>query len=119
MALKAEGLPPLGWYDVLWETEKATNGIRPLTLQDRLLLPQYGLSRLVERMVKAGLVARLDCETDGRGQVLVLTEEGRMTRGRMWPVYASALQSQIGALPGDLAAKLMEGLGLLAGFERT
>ena len=61
-ALKAQGLPPLGWYDVLWEIEKAAaGGIRPLVLQDRLLLPQYGLSRLIERLDRAGYVTRQPC----------------------------------------------------------
>jgi DNA-binding MarR family transcriptional regulator len=90
-ALKAQGLPPLGWYDVLWEIDQAASGIRPLALQERLLLPQYGLSRLVERLDKAGYVTRQACEADGRGQVLVLTEAGRAVRARMWPVYSAAL----------------------------
>lgn len=95
-ALKSEGLPPLGWYDALWEIEKAADGIRPLMLQDRLLLPQYGLSRLVDRMAKAGLVSRLDCNTDGRGQMLTLTAKGLATRAQMWPVYAQALSTSLG-----------------------
>lgn len=114
-ALKAEGLPPLGWYDALWEIEKAETGIRPLVLQDRLLLPQYGLSRLVERMVTAGLVARLACDADGRGQMLHLTEAGRDVRARMWPVYAEMLTTEIGArLSPDDAAQLARLLGALA-----
>lgn len=112
-ALKSDGLPPLGWYDALWEIEKAVDGIRPLTLQERLLLPQYGLSRLVERMVKAGLVVRLDCDTDRRGLVLILTAKGRATRAQMWPVYANVLQAAIGGLPPEVAAALLEGLDLL------
>jgi DNA-binding MarR family transcriptional regulator len=118
-ALKAEGLPPLSWYDALWEIEKAATGIRPLALQDRLLLPQYGLSRLVDRMVKAGLVERLACDSDGRGQVLLLTDAGRAVRAKMWPIYASVLQAEIGALPQDVAAALVQGLGLLAGSDLT
>lgn len=90
-ALKSEGLPPLSWYDVLWEIEQAAAGIRPLALQERLLLPQYGLSRLVERLDKAGYVTREACAEDGRGQVLVLTPEGLAVRAKMWPVYAAAL----------------------------
>jgi DNA-binding MarR family transcriptional regulator len=118
-ALKAEGLPPLSWYDALWEIEKAATGIRPLALQDRLLLPQYGLSRLVDRMVKAGMVERLACDSDGRGQVLLLTDDGRAVRAKMWPIYADVLQSEIGALPQDVAAALVQSLGLLAGSDRT
>lgn len=118
-ALKAEGLPPLGWYDVLWEMEKAPEGIRHLTLQDRLLLPQYALSRLVDRLDKAGYVTRQACEADGRGQVLVLTPEGRAVRARMWPVYAAALASGVEArLTREEAATLARLLARLSAPEQ-
>src|SRR5690606_30123458 len=56
-ALKARGLPPLSWYDVLWELERAgPGGLRQNDLQARLLLVQYHLSRLLARMEAAGLV---------------------------------------------------------------
>lgn len=91
IALKVAGLPPLGWYDALWELERAEGGLRPFELQERLLLPQYGTSRLLDRVVQAGLVERLACEKDGRGQVVRITQEGRAMRQRMWPVYAGEL----------------------------
>lgn len=95
-ALQAHSLPPLAWYDVLWEIEKAgADGIRPFALQDRLLLPQYGLSRLIERMVKAGYVDRRTCDDDGRGQMLHLTGAGAQVRAAMWPVYAAALMGAV------------------------
>lgn len=91
-ALKAAGLPPLSWYDALLELEKAgPAGLRPFELKERLLLPQYSTSRLLARIEKAGLIERQACEDDGRGQVIVLTEAGRTTRQRMWPVYAEQL----------------------------
>ena len=94
-ALKGEGLPPLGWYDALWELERAAPGLRPFELQQRLLLPQYGTSRLLERLVQSGLVQRLDCEDDGRGQVARITDAGRDMRRRMWPVYAAELSALV------------------------
>ena len=95
-ALRAQSLPPLAWYDALWEIEKAgADGIRPFALQDRLLLPQYGLSRLIDRMVKAGYVDRRACDGDGRGQVLHLTGEGAQMRAAMWPVYATSLKAAV------------------------
>lgn len=95
-ALQAQSLPPLAWYDALWEIEKAgADGIRPFALQDRLLLPQYGLSRLIERMVKAGYVDRRACDGDGRGQMLHLTGAGARVRAAMWPVYAAALRGAV------------------------
>lgn len=97
-ALKEQGLPPLSWYDVLLEVERAgPDGIRPFEIKERLLLPQYGTSRLLKRLAEAGLVATSDCEADGRGQVVTLTDRGRDIRGRMWPVYAGALRENVEA----------------------
>ena len=112
-ALKAEGLPPLGWYAALWEIEQA-GSVRPLALHEGLLLPQYAVSRLVQRLVQAGLVARSAVAGDGRGQVLHLTPEGKAVRARMWPVYASALRAGIEArLQPAQALGLARGLGRL------
>ena len=48
--LKAESLPPMAWYDALWELEKAGEaGLRPFELEQAMLFEQYNLSRLVER----------------------------------------------------------------------
>ncbi len=95
-ALKAEKLPPLSWYDALLEIEKAgPQGIRPYALKDKLLLPQYGTSRLLDRLEKAGLIYRESCENDGRGQSVALSEEGFAMRKRMWPVYARFLEKSL------------------------
>ena len=67
--LKSAGLPALEWYDVLLEIERA-GPLRPRDLQSRLLLAQSNLSRLLDRMERAGLIARGDCEQDGRGLVV-------------------------------------------------
>jgi DNA-binding MarR family transcriptional regulator len=113
-ALKASDLPPLGWYDALWELEQADGGLRPFELQERLLLPQYGTSRLLDRLVQAGLVERLACEDDGRGQVARITADGREIRSRMWPVYAAQLCRLVEApLRQGEAAALAESLGRL------
>lgn len=115
LALKDAGLPPLDWYDALWEIEKAgPEGIRQFTLQERLLLPQYGLSRLVARMATAGLVTRLPCPEDGRGQILTVTEKGTAARAAMWPIYEGAMQAAIGErLAKGEAARLADLLGRL------
>lgn len=95
-ALDKRGLPPLSSYDTLWEIEKAgSDGIRPFVLRTRLLLPQYDLSRKIERLLKAGYVERQAFDGDGRGQILRLTDEGRRVRAEMWPVYAAALKEAV------------------------
>jgi DNA-binding MarR family transcriptional regulator len=97
-ALKSAGLPPLAWYDALLELEKAgTDGVRPFELKTRLLLPQYGTSRLLDRMLNAGLVERRDCKEDGRGQIVFISEQGLSVRRAMWPIYARVLSERIGA----------------------
>jgi len=96
--LKKAGLPGLDWYDLMWELEQAgPAGLRPYEVQNRLLLPQYGVSRLVERLAKAGYLRRQAYDGDGRGQLLVLTPEGAEIRRRMWAVYAPAIEQAVGA----------------------
>ena len=99
-ALKAEGLPPLEWYDVLLELEHA-GPLRPRDLQGRLLLAQYNLSRLLDRMAAAGTVEKQACADDGRGQLVAITDNGRTLRRRMWPIYAAAIEATVGSKLSD------------------
>lgn len=97
-ALKQAGLPPLGWYDVLLELSRpGVAGLRPVELEKLLLVAQYNLSRLLDRLEKAGLVERRAVEDDGRGQFVVITAAGRTLRERMWPVYRDAVRSHFAA----------------------
>lgn len=116
-ALKQAGLPQLSWYDVLLELERAGgNGMRPFELERRLLLPQYGLSRLLERIERAGYIERGPCDEDGRGQVVAITAAGVAVRRRMWPVYAAAIEDAVGAnLAAREAKQLADLLGKLSG----
>lgn len=105
--LKAAGIPPLGWYDVLLELERGeAEGVRPVELQGRLLIAQYNLSRLIDRMEVAGLVARRPDPGDRRGQRIRITPEGRARRAAAWPVYRAAIGRHFAAHlgPGEAAA---------------
>ena len=96
-ALKRAGLPPLEWYDVLVELDKAENGwLRQSEVNARVLLAQYNMSRLADRLVREGLVERRQCPVDGRNNVLVITAKGRELRRSMWPVYAAAIEAHLG-----------------------
>lgn len=98
--LKAAGLPPLAWYDALLELHRAGKaGLRPGDLQKEMLLPQYNVSRLIDRLEVAGYALRIPHPEDGRGQVLQITEEGRALIRRMWRVYRKTIA-------GNFAAKL-------------
>ena len=115
--LKAAGFPPLGWYDVLLELSRADGGeFRPFALEQQLLLAQYNLSRLIDRLEQAGYVERRTCPEDGRGQVVAITASGRALVKRMWPTYRAAIARHVGArLSEDEAARLAALLGKLTG----
>lgn len=92
--LKSRGLPPLAWYDAMLELKRAGDrGLRPFELQREMLLAQYNISRLIDRLVGAGYVDRRSAATDGRGQVLTITEAGRARLKTMWPTYRSIIKS--------------------------
>ena len=110
-ALRAAGHPPLEWYDVLLELERA-GALRPRDLQARLLLAQSNVSRLLDRMAAAGAVERQPCDDDGRGYLVAATVSGRALRLHMWPTYAGAIEAAVGRwLKGDEAGMLADLLG--------
>ena len=110
-ALKQNGLPPLTWYDMLLEIERAgPEGIRPFEIKDRLLLPQYSASRLLKRLADAGCIDTANCRDDGRGQIVTITARGKDIRRRMWPVYAAALRETVQDKLTDAEAEQLSGL---------
>lgn len=113
--LKSAGLPPLQWYDVMLELDRAQGGrLRPYEIERRTLFAQYNLSRLIDRLERDGLVRRVSFDDDGRGKWVVITEEGRAKRAEMWAVYGAAIQKHLGAaLDDDQASRVAE---LLAGL---
>jgi DNA-binding MarR family transcriptional regulator len=114
--LKAAGFPPLAWYDALLELSRAEAGLRPFALEQELLLAQYNLSRLLDRLEHAGYVERRTCPEDGRGQIVAITASGRALIKRMWPTYRSAIARHVGAkLSEDDATRLAALLGKLTG----
>ena len=65
-------------YDVLVQLAGADQRrLRMSELADRLLLSRSGATRLVDRLVADGLVERVTCDDDRRGQWAALTDGGR------------------------------------------
>lgn len=110
--LKASGFPPLSWYDILLELRRAQpDGLRPMDFEPRLLLAQHNVSRLLDRLEKAGLIRRVAHEHDGRGQQIHVTDAGLDMQKRMWPVYGAAIERHVGSkLAGDDEAERLAGL---------
>jgi DNA-binding MarR family transcriptional regulator len=92
-ALTAAKLPPLGWYDVLWELEKAEGGkLRMHELAQRVVLSRSNLTRLADRLEAAGLIRRVDTTHDRRGYDCVITRAGLVMRKKMWPIYKAEIE---------------------------
>jgi DNA-binding MarR family transcriptional regulator len=102
------GLPPLSWYDVLLELSAAPGcRLRMHELASAVVLSRSGLTRLVDRLEKAGLLRREPDPQDGRGSFAVLTDEGVKTREKMWPVYARGIAEYFGAHVSDEEAEVL------------
>jgi len=77
--LRAAHDMPLSTYDVLVQLAHAPGRrLRMSELADSVLLTPSGLTRLVDRLCRDGLVARERCDDDARGSFATLTECGRI-----------------------------------------
>lgn len=92
-ALAEAQLPPLDWYDVLWELEKAEDGrLRMHELARRIVLSRSNLTRLADRLEDAKLIEREDTPRDRRGYDCVITRAGLAMRKKMWLVYKAEIE---------------------------
>ncbi len=108
----ATGLP-LTWYDVLVNLHAAGGRLRMQELANRVVLSKSGLTRLVDRMVTAGLVCREPAAGDRRGLLAVMTEEGDRALHEAAPVHLRGLAETFGRHVTDEEAAVV-----LAVFER-
>ncbi|SDY68664.1 MarR family winged helix-turn-helix transcriptional regulator [Herbiconiux ginsengi] len=82
-------------YGVLYELSKTPEGRRLKDLQSDVLLSQAGVSRLVNRLEAAGLVARSADGTDRRASVLTLTAKGREVQRKIGRQHARRVTAQL------------------------
>lgn len=109
--LKKAGFPPLEWYDVLYELDREISGtLGQAEVQARVLLAQYNLCRLIDRLEREELVMRRPSPADGRSNLLVITPKGRALRRSIWPAYAKAIQAHLGSRLNCEEARQLSGL---------
>ncbi|MFQ6026750.1 MAG: MarR family winged helix-turn-helix transcriptional regulator [Dehalococcoidia bacterium] len=93
--MKEDKSLPLIWYDVLAQLSDSPQEGR-LRMQDLagsvLLMSPSGLTRLIERMEKEGLVIREHCLEDRRGVFAVITPKGRATLEQAIPGHVRGIQ---------------------------
>lgn len=100
----------LGEYDVLYNLTRFPGGrLRLNELNAHILLTQPSLSRLVERMEQRGLVRRERDAADGRGTVVVMTEQGAEIQHRVGKEHAESIVRYVGgALTPDELSTLRQ-----------
>jgi len=104
--MTAAGVVGMEVYDVLLNLEDAPDSrLRMNELADRVTYSRSGITRLVDRLEKEGLVARVACPSDRRAMHCQLTAHGRSERERAWPVYAAEIEALFGRHLSDEDAK--------------
>lgn len=93
----------LKWMDVLVQLSlEAGHRMTHTRLSQRRLVSQGGLTRLVDRMAKAGLVRRQRSRKDRRTSYVVLTDEGAKALETMYPVqYQNILDMFVSQLDDE------------------
>jgi DNA-binding MarR family transcriptional regulator len=107
-ALTAAKLPPLPWFEVLATLDRAPEQRMKMgELAEALVITRGGLTKLVDRLIKAGLLERTFCETDRRVSYATLLPAGVELLAEMRPVVRGELASAFSAsLSVDEAEKL-------------
>ncbi len=115
--LMAECDLPLGSYEVLLRLNDAPDRrLRMTELADSVLLSRSGLTRLVDRLERDGLIRRQACASDARGTNAVITDEGRRRLREAAPVHLRGVREHvIGLLDEGEVATLADLLGRIAG----
>src|SRR5918992_872540 len=86
---------PLSSYDVLIYLQAAPGKrLRMAELADSVLLSRSGVTRLVDRLAREGLIERDTCTSDGRGCFAVLTEQGEQALARARPTHLAGVRER-------------------------
>jgi DNA-binding MarR family transcriptional regulator len=111
-ALAQGDYPPLPWYEVLASVAEAPDQrMRMGDLAEALVITRGGLTKLVDRLVKAGLLERTFCETDRRVSYATLLPAGVNMLVEMRPVIVGELELAFSAsLSVEQANELRETL---------
>jgi DNA-binding MarR family transcriptional regulator len=106
------GRVPLTWYDVLLELKGAgESGLRMQEVAERVVLSRTRVSRLVDEMVRADLVAKRPDPADKRVAWAVISEKGEQALRETAPVYLRSIRKHFSAhLTDEESAVVTEAL---------
>ena len=93
---------PHTWFEVLLRISRADRGqISMGALAQQVALTTGGITRLLDRMIAAGLVERVPCPTDRRVYFAALTDQGRAKLEEAATVHAANLRQAFAGFTAD------------------
>ncbi|MEV0183002.1 MarR family winged helix-turn-helix transcriptional regulator [Streptomyces sp. NPDC050625] len=106
--VQRDGRVPLTWYDVLLELKAAgEEGLRMQEVAGRVVLSRTRVSRLVDDMVRAGLVRKVPDPHDRRVSWAAITDEGAGALRATAPVYLRSIRRHFSAHLTDEDAQVV------------
>ena len=88
---------PFERYSILLMLAQADSGaLRPSELADALPITPSGVTRLIDRLERDGVVERQACATDGRGTVVAMTPDGTEVFRRAGRVHLRGINQHLG-----------------------
>ena len=97
---------PFERYIVLLMLAQAEDGaLRPSELADALPITRSGVTRLIDRLERDGVVERRSCATDGRGNFVTLTPQGEKVFRQAGRVHLRGIDHHLGSnlTPDEMA----------------
>jgi DNA-binding MarR family transcriptional regulator len=70
--------------------------MRRVDLAEEMVLSPSGITRMLNRLEKAGLVEKDACDTDARVTYAALTEEGAAKVREIWPAHRAEVERVLG-----------------------
>jgi DNA-binding MarR family transcriptional regulator len=108
--VRAHNLQLTAYEVLLFLADSPEGRLRMSVLADSVLLSRSGLTRLVDRLERQGLLRRESCPQDGRGSYAVITERGRALFDRARVTHLEGVRRRF---LGQLSREELRSLGEL------
>ena len=93
--LETQGLSNIEYSVLMNLSEQPGRSMRMSELANVVPISVSGLTRVVERLARHGLVERVRAETDGRGQLAVLTAAGFTRLEKAYPDHLASVRNHV------------------------
>ena len=93
--LESQGLNVTEYSVLMNLSEAPGRSLRMSELADYVSISVSGLTRVIERLTRQGLVERVKAQSDGRGQLAVLTPAGLNRLQQAWPTHLASVRRHV------------------------